>query len=105
MFCAFSQESKPVHSFNEFRDYVMDVQWSPINPALFATVEVSGRVDLWNLNIDTEVPATSALVDGAPALNRVSWTPSGTQLCVGDERGAITMFDVGEVRSIIEFKL
>uniref|UniRef100_A0A8D9B8K6 Cytoplasmic dynein 1 intermediate chain n=1 Tax=Cacopsylla melanoneura TaxID=428564 RepID=A0A8D9B8K6_9HEMI len=90
------KENKPVHSFNEFRDYVMDVQWSPINPALFATVEVGGRVDLWNLNIDTEVPATSAIVEGAPALNRVSWTPNGTQLCVGDEKGVITMFDVGE---------
>ena len=33
----------------------MDAKWSPINPALFATVDGSGRLDMWNLNNDTEV--------------------------------------------------
>ena len=32
-----------------------DVQWSPIHPALFAAVDGTGRLDLWNLNNDTEV--------------------------------------------------
>ena len=32
-----------------------DVQWSPIHPAVFATVNGLGRLDLWNLNNDTEV--------------------------------------------------
>ena len=32
-----------------------DAKWSPIHPALFATVDGMGRLDLWNLNNDTEV--------------------------------------------------
>ena len=28
--------------------------WSPIHPALFAMVDGTGQLDLWNLNIDTE---------------------------------------------------
>lgn len=29
--------------------------WSPVHPALFACVDGMGRLDLWNLNNDTEV--------------------------------------------------
>lgn len=29
--------------------------WSPTHPALFACVDGMGRLDLWNLNNDTEV--------------------------------------------------
>ena len=32
-----------------------DVAWSPIHPAVFATVDGMGRLDVWNLNQDTEV--------------------------------------------------
>lgn len=29
--------------------------WSPVHPATFAAVDGMGRLDLWNLNNDTEV--------------------------------------------------
>lgn len=90
------QESKPLYSFEDNSDYVCDVAWSPINPALFASVDGNGRVDLWNLNQDTEVPTASIVVEGAPALNRVSWTPSGLHVTVGDESGKIYVYDVAE---------
>ena len=85
-----------MYSFEDNSDYVMDVAWSPINPALFAGVDGSGRLDLWNLNQDTEVPAASIVVDGAPALNRVSWTPSGLHVTIGDDLGKIYVYDVAE---------
>lgn len=31
--------------------------WSPVHPAMFAAVDGMGRLDLWNLNNDTEVGA------------------------------------------------
>jgi len=31
------------------------VKWHPAHPALFGTVDGSGKFDLWNLNADTEV--------------------------------------------------
>jgi hypothetical protein len=37
------------------------------------------------------------VVEGAPALNRVSWTPSGLHVTVGDDMGKIWVYDVGEV--------
>ncbi|XP_011305998.1 cytoplasmic dynein 1 intermediate chain isoform X15 [Fopius arisanus] len=90
------KENKPLHSFEHNGDYVYDVAWSPIHPSLFAAVDDSGHLDLWNLNQDTEVPTASVVVDGAPALNRVSWTPSGLHVTVGDDSGKIWVYDVAE---------
>ncbi|PNF37523.1 Cytoplasmic dynein 1 intermediate chain [Cryptotermes secundus] len=90
------KENRPLYSFEDNGDYVYDVAWSPVHPALFATVDGTGRLDLWDLNQDTEVPTASALVEGAPALNRVSWTPSGLHVTVGDDMGKIWVYDVGE---------
>lgn len=99
--CQFSvvsgiNSNKPLYSFEDNSDYVMDVAWSPVHPALFAAVDGSGRLDLWNLNQDTKVPTASIVVAGAPALNRVSWTPSGLHVCIGDEAGKLYVYDVAE---------
>jgi dynein intermediate chain len=45
----------PLYSFEEADDYVYDVKWHPSHPALFGAVDGSGKFDLWNLNVDTEV--------------------------------------------------
>ncbi|XP_021940459.1 cytoplasmic dynein 1 intermediate chain-like isoform X2 [Zootermopsis nevadensis] len=90
------KENRPLYSFEDNGDYVYDVAWSPVHPALFATVDGTGRLDLWDLNQDTEVPTATALVEGSPALNRVSWTPSGLHVTVGDDMGKIWVYDVGE---------
>lgn len=93
------QENRAVYSFEDNCDYVYDVAWSPVHPALFAAVDGTGKLDLWNLNRDTEVPTASVLVqDLAPlALNRVSWTPNGNQVIAGDDNGKIHLYDIGEV--------
>lgn len=52
----------PIYSFEEADDYVYDVKWHPAHPALFGAVDGSGRFDLWNLNIDTEVTTTFSRV-------------------------------------------
>lgn len=48
----------PIYSFDEADDYVYDVRWHPTQPALFGSVDGSGKFDLWNLNVDTEVSAS-----------------------------------------------
>ena len=53
-------------------DYVLDVKWAPNHPAVFAAVDGSGRMDLWNLNVDTEVS-----LRGGGRLHR-SITPVGS---------------------------
>ncbi|XP_054164371.1 cytoplasmic dynein 1 intermediate chain 2-like isoform X2 [Oppia nitens] len=91
-----TKESKPLYSFEDNCDYLYDVSWSPIHPALFASVDGIGRIDLWNLNNDTELPTASTIVDGNPALNRIVWNNAGNQVVVGDDVGKIWIYDVGE---------
>uniref|UniRef100_A0A672T711 Uncharacterized protein n=1 Tax=Sinocyclocheilus grahami TaxID=75366 RepID=A0A672T711_SINGR len=93
-----TKSNKPLYSFEDNSDYVYDVMWSPVHPALFACVDGLGRIDLWNLNNDTEVPTASVSVDGSPALNRLRWSQSGREIAVGDSEGQIHIYDVGEVR-------
>lgn len=90
------KENRPLYSFEDNGDYVYDVAWSPQHPALFATVDGTGNLDLWNLNSDTEVATASVSVEGTPALNRVSWTQSGLHVTAGDDQGKIWVYDVGE---------
>lgn len=94
------REQKPLYSFEDGSDYLYDVRWSPIHPALFATVDGLGRLDIWNLNHDTELPTVSTVVEGMSALNRLIWSPNGQQLVVGDDAGRIAVYDVGEVSTL-----
>ncbi|CAG8760953.1 8347_t:CDS:10, partial [Cetraspora pellucida] len=48
------QVISPLHSFEGSDDYVYDVKWSPCHPALFASVDGTGKFSIWNLNVDTE---------------------------------------------------
>ena len=50
-----AQTIAPLYSFEEADDYVYDVKWHPAHPAVFGAVDGSGRFDIWNLNVDTEV--------------------------------------------------
>lgn len=106
-----TKKSEPTHSFEANSDYIYDVKWSPNNPAMFATADGTGRVDIWNLANDSELPSASTQVEpiGAdllsnsssksaqPALNKLIWTPNGNQVVVGDDYGRIHVYDVGDV--------
>ncbi|XP_049602740.1 dynein, cytoplasmic 1, intermediate chain 2a isoform X4 [Syngnathus scovelli] len=91
-----TKSTRPLYSFEDSCDYVYDAVWSPTHPALFACVDLAGRLDLWNLNNDTEVPTASVYVEGAPALNRVRWAHSGKEIATGDSEGQVQVYDVGE---------
>ena len=91
-----TKEKYPIHSFEDNNDYLYDVKWSPTHPALFATADGMGRIDLWNLNNDTELPTASTTIEGNPALNKITWNPSGNQIIAGDDHGKVWVYDVGE---------
>ncbi|KAL0268610.1 UNVERIFIED_CONTAM: hypothetical protein PYX00_010474 [Menopon gallinae] len=93
------KDNKPLYSFEHTGDYVYDVAWSPTHPSVFASVDGTGKLDLWNLNQDTEVPTAGVVVDGTPALNRVSWAPGGQYVTAGDYLGKIWVYEVGEALS------
>lgn len=45
----------PLCSFENNAEYVYDVQWSPVHPAIFASADGEGKLDFWDINVDTEV--------------------------------------------------
>ena len=46
----------PIFTFESSQEYVYDVQWSPVHPSVWASVDGDGFVDIWDINRDTESP-------------------------------------------------
>uniref|UniRef100_A0AC35EZI4 Uncharacterized protein n=1 Tax=Panagrolaimus sp. PS1159 TaxID=55785 RepID=A0AC35EZI4_9BILA len=90
------EDDKPLLSLEQHRDYVLDVKWSPVHPATFASIDSEGQLNLWNLNQDTESPVSSLSVGGYCSGSRVLWSANGQQLAVGDAKGRVLLFDVNE---------
>ncbi|KAM0786424.1 hypothetical protein ACM66B_001888 [Microbotryomycetes sp. NB124-2] len=91
------QISGPVLSMEGSDDYVYDVRWHPLHPAVFASVDGAGKLNLWNLNVDTEVPvlATAVGSSGPRGLNKVAWNrKDGRRIAVGSSDGGVYVFDV-----------
>ena len=63
---------------------------------MFAAVDGGGKLDLWNLNVDVEVPVASTIVNSAVpvALNQISWNKSGHAVAAGDDCGKIWLYDI-----------
>ncbi|KAJ3071417.1 hypothetical protein HDU98_005378 [Podochytrium sp. JEL0797] len=91
----------PVYSFDLFTDFVYDVKWSPVHPALFAAVDGSGTLSFVDLNQDVEVACASVSVGGqGKALNKVAWEKAGGKVGVGASDGVVTVVEVGEVGGV-----
>ena len=100
-----SVESENIDPILEFRreDSVYDVAWNPKMPGVFADVEGSGYLEIWDLNKDMEIPqirlkpsgnssATKAYLNRP--LNKLSWNEHGTRIVVGGLDGLVTVFDL-----------
>ncbi|KAF1318098.1 Cytoplasmic dynein intermediate chain, partial [Globisporangium splendens] len=84
---------EPVFSFEPSSEYICDVRWSSIHPALFAVADGKGAVSIWNILKDVEVPAVEVLI-GDKALNKIRWTADGKSLIVGDADGKSHVYEV-----------
>jgi len=93
------KNTAPVHSFEDIGDYVYDVQWSPIHPAMFASVDGTGSLCLWNLNEDSEAPYARTPVGTGKSLNSLCWAPSGKKIICGDATGSVFVYDITEIAS------
>ncbi|KAF2808548.1 WD40 repeat-like protein [Mytilinidion resinicola] len=85
-------------------DLVYDVRWSPVKPGVFALVDGAGMLEIWDINVDIEVPvAKTAPGDKkglgrfmARSLNKVAWEKNeGKRIAVGGMDGVVTVFEVG----------
>lgn len=89
-------------------DVVYDARWAPQRPGVFALVDGSGSVEVWDLLVDTEIPVAKATPStqrsaagfagsyGLKSLNKVAWDDKeGKRLAVGGAAGVLTAFEVG----------
>ena len=87
-------------------DLVYDAKWSPHKPSVFACVTGAGELEVFDLNIDLEVPVAmvaptrgtgGALVSG---LNKCAWEEKrGGMLATGGLDGVVSLFEVGKALS------
>jgi len=92
-----NKTNQALYTFESARDYVFDVQWSPVHPSVFASGDGSGKLDVWNLTVDTDVPTYSLQVEkDKGAISRLKWSEDGNHLAAGMSNGAIHVFGVAE---------
>eukprot|EP01060_Flectonema_neradi_P033485 TRINITY_DN563_c1_g2_i2.p1 TRINITY_DN563_c1_g2~~TRINITY_DN563_c1_g2_i2.p1 ORF type:complete len:611 (+),score=124.11 TRINITY_DN563_c1_g2_i2:59-1891(+) len=87
-------KSKALFSFDEYTEYVYDVKWSPVHPAVFATVDASGCLSVWNILESMETPIGHVDVCPGKACTNLSWSEDGKSIIVGDTLGDVTLFEV-----------
>eukprot|EP01012_Entosiphon_sulcatum_P003356 TRINITY_DN11032_c0_g2_i1.p1 TRINITY_DN11032_c0_g2~~TRINITY_DN11032_c0_g2_i1.p1 ORF type:complete len:623 (-),score=118.08 TRINITY_DN11032_c0_g2_i1:105-1973(-) len=88
------RHNKYLASFEEFQEYVYDARWSPIHPSLFASVDGTGELQIWNLGVTMEVPVARINATGGHAANQLSWSLDGRHVAVGDLKGQIQYCEV-----------
>mmetsp|Transcript_17346 Transcript_17346/g.45272 ORF Transcript_17346/g.45272 Transcript_17346/m.45272 type:complete len:630 (-) Transcript_17346:40-1929(-) len=89
----------PLYTFDTSEDYVYDVACSPTNPAVFASCNGQGQLDIWNINNSTEEPITTVIKDEKGAtegLNKIKWSNDGREIAVGTASGRVKVFRVSD---------
>ncbi|GAB7347989.1 hypothetical protein MBLNU459_g5488t2 [Dothideomycetes sp. NU459] len=97
-----SQAERPLLDIMR-EDVVYDVKWSPTKPGVFACVDGAGRLEIFDINVDVEVPVARTQpshaqgdVFGVKSLNKLSWEHNeGKKVAVGGLDGVATVFEVG----------
>ncbi|TPX38502.1 hypothetical protein SeMB42_g06702 [Synchytrium endobioticum] len=87
----------PIYSFENADDHIYDLKWAPHHPALFASVDASGKFHVYDLTQETEVPAVSIAVGGGMALDKLAWDKEGRKTVLGSSDGHLYVYDIGEM--------
>jgi len=85
----------PIYTFEGGSDYIYDAKWSPVHPAVFASVDGTGCLDLWHLNEDSEMPRHKIQVSEY-AMNRLKWSKDGRHIVTGNTQGQVYLYDVAQ---------
>ncbi|VDO14299.1 unnamed protein product [Rodentolepis nana] len=89
-------ERLPLVSFEERSDYILNCDWSPSHPALFATVDLGGHLDIWNLIMNSEVPTASTILNNEASPNCCKFEKKGSHIAVGDDSGRTRIFAIND---------
>ena len=102
------ESNAPIYTFESGQEYVYDVQWSPVHPSVFASVDGDGYLDIWDINKDTEsavahkkafensVSANQAYkdYDDNRPLSCLRWSMDGRKIAIGDADGFVSIWNV-----------
>ncbi|KAK2839168.1 hypothetical protein FQN49_006405, partial [Arthroderma sp. PD_2] len=84
-------------------DVIYDAKWSPHRPGVFSLVDGAGRLEIWDLQQEIEVPVASGMPTAGrggvltKGLNKVAWEErEGRRVATGGLDGVVTIFDVGK---------
>ena len=87
---------KPLMTFKEYTDCVYDARWHPLHPGVFGSVDGAGEFKLWNLNVDTEVPISTAS-PSSRAINKLAWDRKDSRkAALGSSDGVLYIYDIGD---------
>lgn len=91
------KRSVALHTFEDSGDYVFDVKWSPSHPGVFASVDGTGQLSIWNLMDDVDRPKYKVVVGNdrdRRALNRVQFSRDGKRVTVGTSHGYCYVYEL-----------
>lgn len=73
----------------------MDISWSPTHVSMFACLDASGCLVLYNLNEDAEVPIATVPIAIAGG-NKISWDREGKNISIGGSDGCVQVYSLGD---------
>ncbi|ANQ07000.1 Uncharacterized protein PCOAH_00014990 [Plasmodium coatneyi] len=86
------EPQNPLYTFDCFDDYLMDVKWNPVHPAIFATCSSNGNIKVWNMCLDLDCSYFDMTVQ-AKSTNKIAWSSDGRKLIAADSDGALTLWN------------
>jgi len=94
--CKLWHNDKAIATFESSTDCVYDIKWCPSQPTIFANVDGTGNMNLWNLGEDFENPQIKCPVTDR-ALSTLEWSRNGQKLIVGNTSGSLFVYDTKQV--------
>ena len=82
----------PLKSFEEGSDYISDVAWSPVHPAVFSAIDGSGTIYIFNLLVNPEAAVLKVASPNSRGCNKLKWDKTGERLAVCSLDGTCFVF-------------
>lgn len=82
--------TKPVMTW-DLNTAVGDICWSPYSSTVFACITTDGKVRVYDLKVNKHEPIGETRVNKKSKLTHVSFNPTSPTVCVGDDRGVVTV--------------
>lgn len=86
--------TKPLVSLEHYQDYVYDIKWAPKHPAMFATADGLGALEIHNLTRSDTLVERHVMPNNKP-LNKLAWHDN--HIACGSLDGTIFLHQVEKV--------